>query len=260
MSHKNYKLNYKFEKKDARDFKFFSYFKLAEDLPKEFSLRKYMPPVLSQGILGSCVSNAVANAVKYSAMKLGNKSSDIPSRLFIYYNGRKLSNYPIEDDDGLTIRIGCKSVSHYLYCSENNWWPYVIEKFAIKPPEGAYKAAKTHKPVLYVKVLQDLKYLKSTLVSGLPIIFGIQIYESFMSDSTAETGYVTTPKSGEELYGGHALLIVGYKDAITSNTSGYFVIQNSWGMHGDSGFLHIPYEYVLNKRLASDFWTLQIQV
>lgn len=28
--------------------------------------------------------------------------------------------------------------------------------------------------------------------------------------------------------------------------------------HGDGGFLHIPYDYILNPNLASDFWIIKI--
>jgi len=36
-----------------------------------------------------------------------------------------------------------------------------------------------------------------------------------------------------------------------------FVCQNSWGSSwGDNGFLYLPYDYILNSELCSDFWLI----
>jgi C1A family cysteine protease len=52
--------------------------------------------------------------------------------------------------------------------------------------------------------------------------------------------------------GGHALLVVGYDDATQC-----FTVRNSWGdSWGDKGYCYIPYKYLTNSNLSSDFWVL----
>jgi len=58
----------------------------------------------------------------------------------------------------------------------------------------------------------------------------------------------------ESVVGGHAVVIVGY-DTATQR----FIIRNSWGVSwGQSGYFTIPFEYVLNAGLASDFWSIRL--
>jgi C1A family cysteine protease len=60
------------------------------------------------------------------------------------------------------------------------------------------------------------------------------------------------PKKGEEFLGGHAVLCVGYDDH-----KHHFIMRNSWGdSWGDKGYFYLPYEYLLDHNLASDFWAI----
>jgi len=71
------------------------------------------------------------------------------------------------------------------------------------------------------------------------------------------------PSPGEKRHGGHAVLAVGYDNAIKiknaedgRETKGALLIKNSWGTSwGDRGYGWLPYEYVLNG-LAVDWWSL----
>jgi C1A family cysteine protease len=61
------------------------------------------------------------------------------------------------------------------------------------------------------------------------------------------------PAKTEKSLGGHAVLIVGYDDAKRQ-----FRVRNSWGPSwGLKGYFLMPYDYVVNPNLASDFWVLQ---
>ena len=58
----------------------------------------------------------------------------------------------------------------------------------------------------------------------------------------------------DSLLGGHAVTIVGYNDLLKNgNTTGYFVVQNSWGTSwGVHGLFYLPYSYVTNKNLTTE--------
>ena len=60
-----------------------------------------------------------------------------------------------------------------------------------------------------------------------------------------------SPEYAEKRNGGHAMLIVGYKDEPLSPGGGYFLVRNSWGKeHGweskNPGHVKIPYQYIRN--------------
>lgn len=250
-----FNLNYVFEPKDVRDRKFKTLFKETElevELPEHVDLSSNggWGDILDQGDLGSCVSNSVATCIRYVRKKDKMTVYD-PSRLFIYYFGRLIENFPISEDTGLYIRSGYKSVAQYSVCSEKNW-PYTPQRFGIKPSQYALDAAKQHKTFQYLSLDGDLQQLRKCLADGYPISFGFTVFESFMSIQVARTGVVPIPKyKMEEEYGGHAVTLVGYDDS-----SKRFKVANSWGSSwGDNGFCYMPYDFILNDNYASDFWT-----
>jgi C1A family cysteine protease len=253
-------LDHRFGKeKDARDFLFKARKPDILTLPVIVDLRKSMPPVLNQGELGSCGSNALANAIRYDLRKESRESkeekgrvSDFPpSRLYIYYNTRAVENEPLNEDTGITLRGGCKSLSKYSACNETIW-PYVIANFAKRPPLAAYKDALVHKTIRYESVLQNLTSLKQCLSEGYPVVFGFRVYTSFMSEDVAKTGIVPLPKKGEKMEGGHAVVCCGY-----DSDKSMFICQNSWGEDwGDKGYFYMPFDYMVNRNLADDFWKI----
>ena len=73
------------------------------------------------------------------------------------------------------------------------------------------------------------------------------------TDLVKTSGYVPLPQPDDSLLGGHAVVCVGYDD---SNQQ--FTFRNSWGSGwGDDGYGFLPYAYVLDPGLASDFWTIR---
>jgi C1A family cysteine protease len=62
------------------------------------------------------------------------------------------------------------------------------------------------------------------------------------------------PASGEKVLGGHAVMAVGYDDA-----SQWFLVRNSWGASwGMAGYFTLPYAYLTQPGLSSDFWTVRL--
>jgi C1A family cysteine protease len=217
---------------------------------KHVDLRNMCPPVYDQGELGSCTANAIAGAYQFDEIKEKEQSNFTPSRLFIYYNERKLEG-SVNVDAGAEIRDGIKTINQIGVCPET-LWPYDISKFKDEPPANCYDVAKNHKSVEYKQVLQDLQQMKQCLINGYPFVIGISVYESFESKEVAKTGTVPMPKHNEKFLGGHAMLCVSYDD-----NKKVFGCRNSWGSDwADKGNCYLPYEYLLDPNLASDFWTV----
>src|SRR5436305_4635819 len=235
---------------DGRDLMYAAPPEVVTDLPPKVDLRDQCPPVYDQGQLGSCTANAIGAALEFDQMKQKERVFT-PSRLFIYYNERVIEG-TVSSDSGAQIRDGVKAVNQEGAPPETDW-PYDIGKFADKPPKVAYDHGVEHEAVLYQRLTPTLSQLKGCLASGFPFVFGFSVYESFESQEVASTGEAPMPKAGEKQLGGHAVLAVGYDE-----DQQRFIVRNSWGPSwGMAGYFTLPYPYLLQGTLSSDFWTIR---
>jgi C1A family cysteine protease len=222
-----------------------------QPMPPKVDLHAQCPPLYDQGQLGSCTANAIAGAVDFERNR--QKMPFLtPSRLFIYYNERDIEG-TADQDSGAMLRDGIKAVASKGVCAESVW-PYRIKEFATKPPAAAYAAAQHERAIDYTRIAQDLPSMKGCLAQGYPFVFGFTVFESFESNAVAHTGKVPLPSSSEQQLGGHAVLAVGYSDL-----SQRFLVRNSWGSSwGIHGYFTIPYAYLTDPDLASDFWMIRL--
>ena len=229
------------------------------DIPKKVDLRPFCSPVFDQGNLGSCTGNAGAGMLEYlelQSLKKGStddtfdKSFESVSRLYIYYNERRL-NGDTKEDSGASIKDCVSACLYYGSCKETSW-PYDIAQAYTKPSDAAYAEGMQHKISKYYR-FADLDHVKHSLAAGFPVIMGITVYGSFESDKVAKTGKVPMPKPNEEYLGGHAVLAVGYDDK-----KKVLIVRNSWGADwGDKGYFYLPYAYVSDPSLADEFWSIR---
>src|SRR5690348_12158192 len=221
---------------DQRDHLYAAPPRYLTSLPAKADLRQKCPPVYDQGNLGSCTANAIGGAIEFDRMKQS-LSDFVPSRLFIYYNERKIEG-TVSTDSGAMIRDGIKTVASDGVCPEPEW-PYVIAKFATRPTASCYRDAKLDRAVSYQSLIQDVNQMKGCLASGYPFIFGFTVYESFETDEVRRTGHAPMPKWTERTVGGHAVMAVGYDDSRQ-----WFLMRNSWGTGwGMKGYFTMPYAY-----------------
>lgn len=236
---------------DGRDLLYAAPLETLAKLPKRVDMREQCPPVYDQMELGSCTANAIGAALEFDQIKQ-EEDAFTPSRLFIYYNERAMEG-SVHSDSGAAIRDGIKTVVKQGACREDPTWPYDIGKFDTKPPKPAYIEGKKHQAIRYLRLSQALGQLKGCLASGFPFVFGFTVYESFESAQVAKTGHAPIPKAGEGLLGGHAVMAVGYDEA-----KQWFIVRNSWGARwGMKGYFTLPYPYLLQPSLSSDFWTIR---
>lgn len=243
--------NLKRQQHDERDLKFAHAFNVHSGvkLPAKLDLRLHCPPVWNQGDLGACSAFAGC-AVR--AMLATNNSLEL-SRLFLYYQERVLENC-VNEDSGATIKDICQALQKYGVCEEKDW-PYEPMKFAVAPPEDVVKKALINTIKSYTMLEGVLQVKQYLAFKQQPVLVGMDVFESFESDSVAKTGMMPLPKASEQNLGGHAVAIVGYSTALFRNKGG-FILRNSWGNEwGDKGYFYMPFDYV-NKGLAFDFWTI----
>ena len=214
-------------------------------------LRDHCPGIYNQGKLGSCTANAIAAAYEYDEIKQNINNLFIPSRLFIYYNERCIEHTE-EYDSGARIRDGVKTVASIGVCPETDW-PYNTSMFSTKPYDKCYTVAARNKSRQYKRISHDINHLKACLSEGIPVIFGFAVYKSFEDDDIAKTGIMKMPGKTEPMLGGHAVLLVGYNDDKET-----CIVRNSWGVEwGDKGYFYMPYEFITNKDMCSDFWIIE---
>ena len=214
-------------------------------------LRTKCPSVYNQGKLGSCTANSIAGAYEFDMIRQKEQNVFVPSRLFIYYNEREMEGN-VDTDSGAQIRDGIKSINTQGIVPEK-LWPYDISKFTEKPSDKLYEEAKNHLAVKYSRVVQDIDHIKEALNRGFPICFGFAVYESFETEEVATSGIMPMPKKDEKQLGGHAVLAVGYDE-----NKKVIIVRNSWGEEwGDKGYFYMPYDFINDPDLASDFWIVE---
>ncbi|HEY2086390.1 MAG TPA: C1 family peptidase [Mycobacterium sp.] len=236
---------------DPRDLTYAAPAPVIAQLPAlvDLSTAPAMPPIWNQEQLGSCTAHGTLGCFLFAANKLG-AGDPMLSRLQLYYNTRAIEG-TVGQDAGGQIRDAIKATT--LGIAPESLWPYDIDKFTVQPPPEVVQAAAANVDVDYRRVPQDLTHMRACLAEGFPIDIGFTVFESFESPEVAATGVVPMPQRGEQIVGGHCVAVVGYDDA-----KGMFLVRNSWGTDwGINGHFLMPYTFLTDPDLASDFWTIR---
>jgi C1A family cysteine protease len=232
---------------DQRDFAFKRITRLK--VIDKIDLRLFCPKVEDQEDLGSCTANAGVGLYEFVELK---QKTEKPfwdaSRLFLYYNTRVIEG-TVNEDSGAYIRDTMKALAKYGVCPEKEW-PYIVDRFADKPPKSNYTHALKHKALTYRR-LETLEDMLGCLADGFPFEFGFAVYESFQK--IGKSGIMLMPKKTERLLGGHAVMAVGY-----DQKKKWLIVRNSWGEGwGDKGYFYMPFAYATNRNLSDDFWVVR---
>lgn len=213
-------------------------------------------PVFDQGDLGSCTANAGALYRQWLALRFPqySKQADVFSRLWLYYQERKLEGN-VNDDAGAQSRTVFQVLTSFGITTESDD-PYNITKFADAavndtPEELATASQYTIGAYHRVLTLEDVKSCIAVgTPSGYPVSIGFTVYESF--ENITSDGLMPEPDPSENVLGGHEVVVHGYDD-----NKRLLTVRNSWGQSwGYNGEFFFPYdefERQLNNGLM-DCW------
>ena len=236
-------------------------------LATSMDLRAWCSPIEDQLNLGSCTANAGVGMAEYYERRAFGKYINA-SRLFLYKTTRELLKST--GDTGAFLRSTMEAMVLFGLPPED-YWPYVVANFDNEPSAFLYSFGQNYQALNYYRLDPAgtakpalLTAIKTNIASGLPTMFGFTVYNSYTQASVANKGAIPYPVAGEKVVGGHAVVAVGYNDALqiknstagAKATTGALLIRNSWGTGwGDAGYGWLPYDYVL-KGLATDWWAL----
>ena len=244
-----FKANLRVQKHDPRDF-------LLTTQPYQYPIKSSiskLPPIRNQQNIGSCASHAVIGL--YETLLLNFKPNQFieGSELYHYYNARKYVAKTFPNDSGMTLRDACKTLDKYHMALEYAC-PYNTTKFNTRPSNSSYLTSRLHKIKSYESI-GSLNEIKGTIAEGIPVMCGIDVYDSFMS---MQEGQFYVPSG--RFIGGHAQEIVAYDDEDAT-----FTIRNSWGNWGsrfgdlnEKGYYKIKQDVFMKISLKYGYWIISI--
>ncbi len=212
-------------------------------LPESVTLEEYCPTRMNQGGQGSCVgwSSAYAARTIMHARATGSDPDDVTFSPSYLYNQIALPNCQgtyLQNAMEVMNKGGLLPFSRFGYneksCSK-------------KPSNQELQAASAYRIKGFNRLSKggdnyttDLLAIKQNLAQGAPVVIGMMVGGSFMSDMKGKKLWKPT-RSDYSMrgFGGHAICVIGYDDYYQG---GAFQIMNSWGEEwGDEGLFWIQY-------------------
>jgi len=257
---KKYILNYKQDNNDERDHK---PLKLSAPLLKEIQsintiidYTSEMSPVKNQGSLGSCVGFAVVAMKEWQEQqehleellegkkyKRAAKHYDL-SEQWLYYKCKEIDYWP--NEEGTSIRFAMQVLNKVGVPCEKAW-PY-NESYVGKPKRWANLVSKWALGGEYLR-LDSPENIINSLRSNGPVCVGVACFIEIFY--TTNNGIVAYPNDPNNMYGGHAICLVGWNPETRM-----FKFKNSWGISwGQNGYGYLPYDYI--KDFCWDAWEIK---
>lgn len=229
-------LGYRRDELDSRDWDEGRLGLVASSSAPTSVLLGHQPPVYDQGRSSSCVAQAMAGAIEIQERKAAVMRGEsprlikTPSRLQMYFLSRRAhAGGPAIFDTGTYPRVLAQVVER-LGVADEEHWKFRTDPFTVnrRPSMVAMMRGKSRSGGQYYRIKsvgeQRIAAIKAALLEGYPVTFGTRVTSDFLS--SIGPAIVDRPMSGSKFAGGHAMLIVGYKE---TGSGLVFDVRNSWG-------------------------------
>ena len=232
-------------------------------LPSEVDLRPDEPPVEDQGSVGSCTAQATVGACEAFLQDAG-QFQDL-SRLFNYYTSRELLGPDwLKEDKGSTCRMALRAAAKIGIAPEVRW-PYITANVPVRPSDQAYTEAGLRKIGGYYRIpvfgdpyttpdmttQSALFSIKYALAKGYPVVGSFMVGSKLLTLQKNDVYPAVT--NDNPLIGGHAVVIVGYKQ-LAGNL--VFIVRNSWGTnYCDGGYFLMSTNVITANTI--DLWVVK---
>jgi hypothetical protein len=230
-------------------------------LPASVNLIPFMQPIRNQGSRGTCVSFTLTALNEY-ILRRRNMLRDL-SEQHLYYEIKLIDGAPggcgtwqVKAVNALRLRGQCRETvwpyNPNLPCNNHGARPFMARL------DGLHYRLNT----LAVPARSVLAY-KMHMAKQRPVTISIPVWNSwYQSAETRRSGRITMRIGNEQAVGGHAVLLVGYQDTLSSPGGGFFLVRNSWGTSGfgyqcpfGAGYGTIPYQYIINDAYLGESFT-----
>jgi hypothetical protein len=229
--------------------------KLATTAPPSADASRLTIEILDQSRLGSCTSQAIAQAVRASHVRqllatglpieaIRAMPPPLISRLALYWMERARWGQTAFDS-GAYLSTGLEELNNFGFCPER-FWPYLIEKFADRPSTESFVAASAQRaPNKYVPITSDgdarIEAIKCSLASERFIVFGTVITKRVLDGDWDFSKPIPAPTSSDTIVGGHAMAAEAYTpDGL---------VPQSWGIdEGINGRMIFSWDYIANDQ------------
>lgn len=171
-----------------------------------------------------------------------------PSSMYIYRNISYYKNIK----SLLCFDVIFNSIKDFGFCSENEFH-MIAENLTNDIPLRIKDKSLAFKFIKIFKVEQELETIQHLLKNKYPILVGLTIYY----DLTKISSYMWMPDPAQDKkLGGLSGVLVGYIDERKM-----FIMAGTFGeSFGTSGFVLIPYEYILNPDYTFELYTVDFDI
>lgn len=196
-------------------------FVIEYSLPKEYSLERYMGPILDQGNKPMCSAITACCNLEWKTRMRTMEDVDLSEEYIFDLRSDKTL-------EGMTPRDTFKIIYKYGVPT--------VEAYRTKDWDIIHKSASEHRIHGYARI-GTTDMMKNCIIAHGPI------YAALPVKNTDDDQFW----KGSQVLGGHAVPIIGW-------TTEGFIIKNSWGIRfGNNGYVILPYEDV---RYILEVWTI----
>ncbi|MBQ0908209.1 C1 family peptidase [Flavobacterium sp. F-328] len=234
----------------------FDYSSLQSNYPNQYDLSNLMPPVSSQGSIGSCTAWATTYYLKSYQEKIQHNTAYSPSTIMspsYTYNQTKVSNDCLR---GSCIISALELLRTKGAISISNF-PVSTSSCSVLPNANQNSIAQSNKILSYHNVeLRNLsseneviEKCKKLIYGGKPLVIGMHLDRKFANAVPRNSNniFIYNDYNSDFHFGNHAMLITGYDDNLNA-----FKVVNSWGeFWGNSGYCWISYNFFKSQTSAN---------